>query len=262
MSTAINVLKRGNGIVEIQLHRPEKHNALNFEMLASLRQAFLSINEKYLRSAEASAGKDEDDVRVILLTGEGKNFCSGIDVMSLGGALNVDTGDVARNAVRLYNGIRFMQECLSEVERSPVPVIAVIHGLCLGAGVDLVSCCDIRVATDTAVFSIKEVDLGIAADMGTLQRLPSLVRSQGTLKEWAYTGRRFGSAEALAAGFLNDASAKSTPEAHKLALTVAECISSKDINPSPFTSVRRKSSCALRAATGLRSSMMTASRLS
>ena len=83
-----------------------------------------------------------------------------------------------------------------------MPVLAAIHGACVGGGVDMVSACDMRYASEDAFFAIEEINIGMTADVGTLQRLPKLV-PEGLVRELAYTGRRWTAAEAHAAGFVN-----------------------------------------------------------
>ena len=95
-----------------------------------------------------------------------------------------------------------MQDSFTNIERCKQPVIAAIHGPCIGGGVDLTSACDIRYASKDAFFSIKEVDVGLAADVGTLQRMPKIVGNEGLVRELAYTARHFSAQEALQFGFV------------------------------------------------------------
>ena len=88
-----------------------------------------------------------------------------------------------------------LQDTLTSIERCRKPVIAAIHGACVGGGVDLIACCDLRYCSADAYFSIKEIDIGMTADVGTLQRLPKLI-GDGIVRELAYTGRRVNAAEA------------------------------------------------------------------
>jgi enoyl-CoA hydratase/carnithine racemase len=182
-------------VLELRLNRPKKRNALSLDMFQQLRDTVQQLID--------SPG----DVRAIVLTGEGPSFCAGIDVMSLGsvmgGGEEGETLDVARKAIRGRNAVMKLQECMSIFERINLPVIAAIHGMCVGAGVDLVAACDIRYATKDAVFNIKEVDLAIAADIGTLQRVPAIVGSQSLVREWAYTARNIPCSEALSSGLVS-----------------------------------------------------------
>ncbi len=177
-------------IAEVRLSRPDRSNAMNDAMWHELRKAF--------QWADA-----ESEVRVVLLTGAGKNFCSGIDLSLLANVQAVvDHADPARSHERLRRLILDMQDCLSSVERCRKPVIAAIQGACIGAGVDLVTCCDMRYGAVDAQFSVREIDVGMVADVGTLQRLPRLV-PDGVARELAFSGRTLDAGEAKEIGFVN-----------------------------------------------------------
>ena len=111
--------------------------------------------------------------------------------------------DVARKALRARNMLISWQEAFTAIEKCPQPVIAAVHGGCIGGGMDLISCCDIRMSEKKTFFSVKEVDIGLAADLGTLQRFPKIVGNQSFVREVCYTGRRFSSAEAMSVGFVS-----------------------------------------------------------
>jgi enoyl-CoA hydratase len=137
---------------------------------------------------------------VAVLVGEGKYFCAGIDLqmmMGLGGAVADDCEGRMREKLRRV--ILDLQDTLTSLERCRKPVLAAIAGGCIGGGIDLITCADMRYASADAFFTIKEIDIGMVADVGTLQRLPKLV-GQGIARELAYTGRLFDSREALYAG--------------------------------------------------------------
>ena len=132
-------------------------------------------------SQQATAWLESQSARVILVTGAGKNFCAGIDVASLGSTvLSHDASCAARSAYRFRAGLTRLQEAMTALERVRCPTLALVHGHCVGAGVDLITACDIRFATADAKLCVKEVDLAVIADMGTLQRLPGIV-GQGAL---------------------------------------------------------------------------------
>ena len=178
-------------VAEIRLNRPERSNAISMAMWQELRTAFVW--------ADATP-----EVRVVVLAGVGKNFCAGIDLAllaSVGSAL--PAGDPGRRNEALRRLIVDLQDCLAAVERCRKPVLAAIQGACVGAGVDLVCCCDMRYAASDAQFSVREIDLGMVADVGTLQRLPRLC-ADGWVRELAFTGRNFDAAEARRHGFAND----------------------------------------------------------
>jgi len=179
-----------DGICEIRLYRAERANALNEAMWHELRTAFT-----WADATEA--------VRVVVLHGAGRNFCAGIDLAMLGGLAGaVAHADAARGREALRRLILDLQDCLSSIERCRKPVLAAIHGACVGGAVDLIACCDMRYATADAQFSVREIDIGMTADVGSLQRLPRLV-PEGVVRELAYTGRDFDGAEAQGIGLVN-----------------------------------------------------------
>jgi enoyl-CoA hydratase len=140
---------------------------------------------------------------VVILSGAGKNFCAGIDLAMLGGVAEaIAHKDAARSREALRRLILDLQDCLSSIERCRKPVLAAIHGACIGGAVDLVTCCDMRYAANGAQFSVREIDVGMTADVGTLQRLPRLV-PDGIVRELAYTGRNVEADEAQRIGLVN-----------------------------------------------------------
>ena len=179
-----------DGIADIRLNRAERSNAMNEAMWQELRTAF--------NWADATPV-----VRVVILSGAGKNFCAGIDLAMLGGVAEAVTNkDPARSREALRRLILDLQDCLSSIERCRKPVLAAIHGVCIGGAVDLVTCCDMRYAASGAQFSVREIDVGMTADVGTLQRLPRLV-PDGIVRELAYTGRNVEADEAQRIGLVN-----------------------------------------------------------
>jgi enoyl-CoA hydratase/carnithine racemase len=180
-------------IATVSLNRPDKANAMNLAMWHDIRSAFQWIDA----NAEA---------RVVILTGEGKLFTSGIDLqmmMGLGAQIQSDCEGRMRESLRRV--ILDLQDTLTSLERCRKPVLAAIHGACIGGGIDLICCADMRYCSGDAYFSIKEIDIGMVADVGTLQRLPRLV-GEGMVRElayMAYTGRRFEAAEARELGLVN-----------------------------------------------------------
>ncbi len=153
---------------------------------------------------------EEGDVRVIVIAANGPSFTVGLDLMAFGPA--VMAGDIAaiRGAasgsdvgkrVNTYHQIKLMQRTFSSIADNSKPVIAAIHGHCIGAGVDLTSACDIRLAAADAVFSVRETKIAMVADVGTLQRLPSII-DPGRLAELVYTGRDWDASEALEIGYV------------------------------------------------------------
>ena len=179
------------GVATVCLNRADKANSMNGPMWAELQSCF-----EWLDS--------EPSVRVAILAGNGKHFCAGIDLSMFGNILPSGGGDVeaGRQAEAMRRTILRMQDNLSAIEKCRKPVLAAIHSTCIGGGVDLTSCCDMRYCSEDAWFSIKEIELGMVADVGTLQRLPRLI-GDGMVRELAYTGRRLEASEAKELGFVN-----------------------------------------------------------
>lgn len=185
------LLSLENHVAHLRFNRPQRANALNQTAWNELKSVFEMLDE-------------DDSVRVIVLSGEGKHFCSGIDLellMSVAGPTETCEG---RKRERLRRQILALQAPINAIEQCSKPVIAAIHGGCIGGGVDIAAACDMRYCTDDAYFSIREIDMGMVADLGTLQRLPRLI-PQGTLREMAFTGRSVFGPEAERMGLVNKA---------------------------------------------------------
>jgi len=142
------------------------------------------------------------EVRVIILSGEGKHFCAGIDLATLMAQGAVDISCEAKKRLSLRKFILKLQEAITAIEKCGKPVIAVVHGGCIGGGVDIIAACDMRYCTTDAYFTIKETDLGLVADIGTLQRLPTIL-NPGRMAELAFTGRKLYGEEAKQIGLVN-----------------------------------------------------------
>lgn len=148
--------------------------------------------------------------------------------MSETGSLNTGSKlDVARKAFSLHEHIDDFQRAISSIANCQKPVIAAIHGLCIGLGVDISSACDIRLAAENAIFSIAEVNVGLAADIGTLQRFPKIIGNDSTARELALTGRKFGADEALRIGFISQVVKGSRLEVEEAAIKLAREIARK-----------------------------------
>lgn len=170
-------------VATIELNRPERANAMELAMWTELREAMRWLDET-------------PEARVGVISGAGKHFTSGIDLGLLAGMqaqIRDDCDGRAREKLRRL--ILDMQDTLSSIEHCRKPVIAAIHGACVGGGIDLITACDLRYCSADAYFSVKEIDVGLTADVGTLQRLPHIV-GEGAARELAYTGRTVGGAEA------------------------------------------------------------------
>ena len=178
-----------NNIAHVQINRPEKINAMNAAFWTEIIDIFKWID-------------DTDAVRVVVISGAGKHFSSGIDLLLLASVANQLGKDVGRNARLLRRTILQMQASFNAVDTCRKPVLAAIQGYCLGGAIDLITACDMRYAASDAQFSIKEIDMGMAADVGTLQRLPRII-GDGLVRELAYTGRTIDAEEARQIGLVN-----------------------------------------------------------
>lgn len=176
-------------VATVTLNRPEKLNAMNGTMFREIGEAFRYIDT-------------QTNARAVVLAGNGKHFTAGLDLKESGAVLGAHEGDPARMREKLRRHILHLQDCFTALEECRAPVIAAIHGACLGGGIDLVSACDIRVCTSDTWFSIQEINVAIVADVGTLQRAPYLLPN-GVLRELALTGRKFLPEEASKYGFVN-----------------------------------------------------------
>ena len=184
------LLKIENYVAELSFNRPQKANSLNEDSGHALKENFERLDA-------------DPNVRVIILSGEGKHFCAGIDLETL---MSVQTGDEtcqAKKNLKIRSFIKMLQESISSIERCRKPVLAAVHNGCIGGGVDIIAACDIRYCTSEAYFTIKEIDLGLVADIGTLQRLPTIL-NPGIMAEMAYTGRKVYGPEAKEIGLVNN----------------------------------------------------------
>lgn len=176
-------------VATVCLNRPDKANAMNGEMWDDLQRCFEWLDQ-------------ESGVRAVILAGNGKHFCAGLDLGAFATVLQSTSTEPARRAEQLRRTVLRLQGNLTAIERCRVPVLAAIHSTCIGGGVDMTCCADMRYATEDAYFSIREIDIGMTADVGTLQRLPKIIPA-GVVRELAYTGRNMDAEEAREVGFVN-----------------------------------------------------------
>ncbi len=176
-------------IASVTFNRPERANALNQKAWDEMKAIFDDLSEN-------------DDVRVIVLSGNGKHFCAGIDLELLMNVAQFSQKCEGRKREQLRKKVLELQAPINAIEQCSKPVLAAIHGGCIGGGVDIISACDMRYCTDEAYFTIKEIDMGMVADLGTLQRLPKVIPA-GIAREMAYTGRNVTGHEAERIGLAN-----------------------------------------------------------
>ncbi len=178
-------------IAQIVLDNPAKLNALGWSFWSEAAEQLRAMTE-------------DSQVRVAVVRGAGRAFTAGLDIPDTMSKLPIDPAggppDGGRQAA-LHAMIRTMQAAITAFERCPVPIIAAVHGYCLGAGLDLITACDIRLASADAVFGVRETKLAMVADVGTLQRLPRIV-GPGHARELVFTGRDFDAAHAERIGLV------------------------------------------------------------
>ncbi len=198
-------------VATLWLDRPEKRNAMGPAFWTDLPVAMAAVAA-------------DPEVRAVVIAGRGPHFCVGLDLTSLGSlgvvpAAGTAPLSMAGRAKSARTVIRRLQASITSVADCPVPVIAAVHGACIGGGVDLISACDIRVASADAVFSVRETKVAIVADIGSLQRLPRII-GHGHVAELAYTGKDIGAERAREIGLVNDV-LPSAAAARAAALAVA-----------------------------------------
>lgn len=179
-------------VATLWLDRPESRNALGSAFWRDLPLA-------------AAAVAAEEDVRALVVAARGPHFSVGLDLKEFGGGGLLQSSEgssPARSSERRYRSVRQMQQSVTSIAQLSVPVIAAVHGYCIGGGVDLICACDIRLGAGDAVFSVRETKVAIVADLGTLQRLPRLIGA-GHVNELAFTGKDIDARRAAAIGLIN-----------------------------------------------------------
>ncbi|XP_065344915.1 delta(3,5)-Delta(2,4)-dienoyl-CoA isomerase, mitochondrial-like [Cloeon dipterum] len=188
----LNVTMPKPFVYQVELNRPKKLNALNRAIWFEIGKCFDILATK-------------DDCRSIVLTGAGKIFSAGIDLpdmIQLGGEL-AKHEDVARKCKILEQMLKDYQDHFTALERCPKPVIAAVHSACIGGALDLILAADIRMCSSDAWFQVKEAEIGMAADMGTLQRLPRAIGNQSLVNELCLTSRKVEPTEAKDCGLVS-----------------------------------------------------------
>lgn len=183
-------VSRDGPIAHIVLNRPEKANSLDNSFWVELPQILREMDH-------------DPAVRVAILSGEGKHFSSGMDLSAFDFIGELVKAEPGRAAFGFRKEILRLQDALNAIEEVRFPVIGIAHGACIGGAIDLLAACDVCIASADAKFAIEEVNVGMAADVGTLQRLPKMM-SPAVVKELAYSGRRFSPEEAKQWGFVTD----------------------------------------------------------
>ena len=187
-------LKVKDHICDLVLNRPNELNTMTRDFWVELGDALEEINRN-------------SDIRVVVLSSTGKHFCAGMDLSAFSNGVddipNDKKPDLARVGEVLYRTAKELQGYISKLEEIRVPVIAAVHGGVIGGALDLITACDMRFASNDAFFCIQEINIGMAADVGTLQRLPKII-PDSKMREMAYTGRRMLAEEAKDSGLVGE----------------------------------------------------------
>jgi enoyl-CoA hydratase len=179
----------GNGVAHLQLCRPERLNTFEPSFFPAIRDTVEALDA-------------EGRTRVLVISSTGKHFSAGMALDVFAGGMDMLDTSSARQRLAFQDGLRQLMRCFDAIENARFPVIAAIQGGCIGGALDLAAACDLRVCSADAFFTVQEIHIGMAADLGVLQRLPKIV-PPGVAREMAYTGERLDAARALAAGLVN-----------------------------------------------------------
>jgi enoyl-CoA hydratase len=202
-ASPVLAIERTGAVATVWLDRPEARNAMGEEFWRDLPRAMEVVT-------------NDADVRAVVIAARGPHFSVGLDLKALGGMLSAagaegaggggesprETSGAAK-ALNARRDILRLQASITAVAQCPKPVIAAVHGYCIGGGVDLIAACDIRLASADAIFSVREAKVAIVADLGSLQRLPSIIGA-GYVAELAFTGKDISAERAKQIGLVND----------------------------------------------------------
>jgi enoyl-CoA hydratase len=204
-------------VATLWLDRPEARNAMGADLWRDLPLAMTALD-------------DDSAVRVVVIAAKGPHFSVGLDLKAMGALLiggsteeHAGPASAAVRARATRKSVLHLQASVTAVEHCAKPVIAAVHGYCIGGGVDLIAACDIRLASSDAIFSVREAKVAIVADLGSLQRLPRIINA-GHLAELAFTGKDIDASRAREIGLINDVSPDQNAlykAAHDLALEIA-----------------------------------------
>ena len=197
-----------DSVALVQLDR-SPINLLNSAMFKDLLSCFDSISSS-------------PQILAVVLCSQLKGFTAGLDLAEI----KFTGSDPARISLSFLSAVRPFQDAITAIHNCPKPVIAAIHGFCIGGGLDIISACDVRLCTKDALFSVKEVDIGIAADLGTLQRLPKICGNNSWVRTVCLTAKQFGAQEALDNGLVSHVYLDKA-ELHSEAIKLAKLIASK-----------------------------------
>jgi len=191
-SSEVITLEVDDHVATLWLDREEARNAMGSALWRDLLRATSSLSS-------------DDRVRALVIAARGPHFSVGLDLKEASAILLNGSGDATSkggSSALTYDRVRIMQDSVTSIAELPFPVIAAVHGYCIGAGVDLISTCDIRLASADAIFSVREAKVALVADLGSLQRLPKII-SAGHMAELAFTGKDIDAARAERIGLVN-----------------------------------------------------------
>ncbi|VAW18834.1 Enoyl-CoA hydratase [hydrothermal vent metagenome] len=204
-------VSKADGVAQVKMCRPEKANSMNEDFWRELPQILDNLDQG-------------GDVRVCILSGSGKNFSGGMDLSFFAKPefANFDNG---RKREVFFDVVATLQGVFNKIEKVRFPVIAAVQGACIGGALDMIAACDLRYASIDAQFSIEEINMGMIADLGSLQRLP-LLMPEGLVREMAYTGQRIDAKRALETGLVNQVF-EGHEEMMREVMTIAKQIAAK-----------------------------------
>ncbi len=182
-------LSHENGVAHLQLNRPERMNTMTPAFFPAVRDVVRRLG-------------DEAATRALVISSTGKHFSAGMSLDVFAGKFPALAATTPRERLAFQESLRKLIDCFSALDEAQFPVVCAIQGGCIGGALDLATACDIRLCSADAFFTVQEISIGMAADLGVLQRLPKIV-PQGVAREMAYTGERLGAERALAVGLVN-----------------------------------------------------------
>jgi enoyl-CoA hydratase len=178
-----------DGVAHLVLNRPERMNQMVPEFFPALRDSLRELH-------------DSGSARVLVISSTGKHFCAGMALETFAGQGSMLDTSSPRARLSFQDSLRRLMDCFTALDEARFPVLCAIQGGCIGGAFDLAAACDIRYASADAFFSVQEINIGMAADLGVLQRLQGIMPS-GLARELAYTGERLTAERALAVGLVN-----------------------------------------------------------
>src|SRR5215212_10575447 len=217
ISSAMNepaffALSHEGGVAHLQLNRPERMNTMTPAFFPAVRDAVRGLS-------------DAGETRAMVISSTGKHFSAGMSLDVFAGNDLALAAATPRERLSFQESLRKLIDCFSALDEARFPIVCAIQGGCIGGALDLATACDIRVCSADAFFTVQEITIGMAADLGVLQRLPKIV-PQGVARQMAYTGERLGAERALAVGLVNAV----LPDAAAVldhAMTLAQSIAAK-----------------------------------